>query len=63
MDRYGRRMYFERLCELRDAYGRLGSDDTTSAIAIDAMIEQAVELLERPASALIVMLDGGRETA
>jgi hypothetical protein len=63
MDRYARRKFFERLCELRDDYGRLGSDDTTSVIAIETMIERAVELLERPASPLIVMLEGGRETA
>jgi hypothetical protein len=63
MDRYARRKFFERLCELRDDYGRLGPDDTTSVITIETMVELAVELLERPASPLIVMLDGGRETA
>ena len=63
MDRYARRQYFERLCQLREEYGRLGADDTTSVMTIEAVIEHDVELLESPASPLIVMLDGGREPA
>ena len=58
MDRYLRRKFFERLCELRDDYGRLGADDTTSVISITSMIEAAVALLDSPASPLIVMLEG-----
>jgi hypothetical protein len=61
MDRQVRRAYFERLCELRDAYARLGAEDTTSAIPIEAMIERAIRLLERPASPLIVMLERGAQ--
>jgi hypothetical protein len=61
MDRQGRRTYFERLCELRDAYGQLGTDDTTSAISVETMIERAVRLLEQPASPLIVMLERGTQ--
>jgi hypothetical protein len=63
MDRQTRRAYFERLCKLRDDYGRLGADDTTSAISVEAMIERAIRLLERPSSPLIVMLDGGAQSA
>ena len=63
MDRLSRRTYFERLCELRDSYGRLAEADTTSVISIEAMIEEAIRLLERPASPLIVMLDRGAQSA
>ena len=63
MDRQTRRTYFEKLCKLRDDYGRLGADDTTSAISIEAMIERAIRLLERPSSPMIVMLDGGAQSA
>jgi hypothetical protein len=63
MDRQTRRTYFERLCELRDAYGRLGTDDTTCVISIEAMITLTIRLLERPASPLIVMLDQGAQSA
>jgi hypothetical protein len=57
MDRYGRRKYFERLCELRDRYGELGPDDTTGVISIEDMVELAASLLDRPASPLIAILD------
>ena len=63
MDRATRRAYFDRLCELRDEYGRLADSDTTSVISIEAMIEEAIDLLERPASPLIVMLDRGAQSA
>jgi hypothetical protein len=63
MDRQTRRKYFERLCELRDLYGLRGADDYTSVISIEAMIEHAIELLERPASPLVVMLDSGAQNA
>ena len=62
MDRYGRRKYFERLCELRDRYRELGPDDTRSVISIETMIERAGRLLDQPASPLIAMVDQ-RESA
>jgi hypothetical protein len=61
MDRQGRRAYFERLCDLRNTYETLGADDTTSVISIEAMIEQAIDLLERPSSPLIMILEGRPE--
>ena len=48
MDRQARRTYFERLCNLRNSYETLGTDDTTSVISIEAIIEHAISLLERP---------------
>jgi hypothetical protein len=62
MDRQTRRKYFERLCELRDDYGRLGAEDNVSVISIAAIIKHAVDLLERPTSPMIVMLDGGQQS-
>jgi hypothetical protein len=61
MDRQGRRAYFERLCDLRNTYETLGTDDTTGIISIEAMIEQAIDLLERPSSPLIMILEGRPE--
>jgi hypothetical protein len=61
MDRQGRRAYFERLCDLRNTYEALGADDTTSVISIEEMIEQAICLLERPSSPLIMILEGQPE--
>jgi len=61
MDRQGRRAYFERLCDLRTTYEALGADDTTSVISIEAMIEQAIDFLERPSSPLIMILEGRPE--
>jgi hypothetical protein len=61
MDRQGRRAYFERLCDLRNTYAALGADDTTSVISIEDMIEQAICLLERPSSPLIMILEGQPE--
>ena len=63
MDRQARRTYFERLCQLRDAYSRKGADDTTSVISIEATIDHAIRLIEQPTSPLIVMLDGGAQSA
>jgi hypothetical protein len=57
MDRYNRRIFFDRLCELREAYGRLGPDDTTSAITVEAMIVRGRALLARRGSPLVLMLD------
>jgi hypothetical protein len=62
MDRQTRRKYFERLCELRDDYGRLGEEDIVGVISIEAVVEHAVNLLERPSSPMIVMLDGGQQS-
>ena len=49
MDRYTRRQYFEGLCRMRDDYGSLGADDTTSCISIEDVIALAIDLLEQPA--------------
>jgi hypothetical protein len=61
MDRQARRTYFERLCNLRNSYESLGTDDTTSVISIEAIIEHAISLLEQPSSPMIVMLEGSPE--
>ena len=53
MDRYSRRQHFESLCSLREAYGRLGADDTTTCISIEDVIAYAIDLLERPDEAAI----------
>lgn len=63
MNRQQRREHFERLCGLRDDYGRLGPDDTTSVITLEAMIEQAIRLLEAPRARLLVVLDDGSRAA
>ena len=62
MNRYERREHFERLCQLRDRYARLGPSDTRSAITIEAMIERSIKLLERPMSALVVLNDGSAQS-
>ena len=56
MDRQTRRKYFERLCELRDDYGRLGAEDNVSVISIEAIIEHA----KQQRCDLIVMASHGR---
>ena len=61
MDRQARREQFEKLCQLRDRYQRLRPIDTRNAITIEAMIERATQLLERPMSALIVLNDGSSQ--
>ena len=40
MSRYERRQYFDRLCELRDGYGR-DSDDTRGVLSIEDAIAYA----------------------
>jgi hypothetical protein len=57
MDRYARRQYFERICQLRDRYAQLGPADTTSAITIEAMIARACRLLDRPLPPILVVSD------
>ncbi len=57
MDRQTRRKYSERLCELRDGYGRLGADDTTGVISIEAMIALANDLFDTRQSPLIAVVD------
>lgn len=57
MDRHGRREYFERICQLRDRYARLGPADTTTVITIDAMIGRANRLMERPVPPLLIVSD------
>ena len=63
MDRQTRRTYFERLCDLRDDYGRLDVDDITGIISIEAMISLANSLFDRPVSPLIAMFDQGAPRA
>jgi hypothetical protein len=58
MNRYERREHCERLCQLRDRYAQMGPKDTTGVITIEAMMERAIRLLERPTSALIALNDG-----
>jgi hypothetical protein len=57
MDRQARRTYFDRLCALRETYRELGPDDTRSVISIEAMLERAARLLDRPASPLIATIE------
>jgi hypothetical protein len=63
MDRQTRRTYFERLCDLREDYGRLGADDIKGVISVEGMIELANRVFDRPASQLIKMLEGGAKSA
>jgi hypothetical protein len=63
MDKYTRRVWFERLCDLRDAYGRLGREDTTSVISIEAMIARSRRLMSRAESPLVATLEEERRTA
>lgn len=63
MDKYTRRVWFERLCDLRDAYGRLGREDTTSVISIEAMIARSRHLMIRAESPLVATLEEERRTA
>lgn len=41
MSRYERRIYFERLVELRRAYATLGDDDRTAVLSIDEVVAWA----------------------
>jgi hypothetical protein len=63
MDRYTRRVYFERLCELRESYKHLGPEDTTATISIETAIIRGRALLVRRGSPLVLMLEGGQKTA
>jgi hypothetical protein len=47
MDRYARRQHFERLCSLRDAYGRRDALDTMAIISIEDVIAYAIDLLDQ----------------
>jgi len=57
MDRRLRREYFERICQLRARYPRLGRADTTSVITIEAMIARANRLMDQAVSPLIMVSD------
>jgi len=51
MSRYERKIYFERLVELRLTYATLGDDDRTVAMTIDEAVDWAErELASTPAS-------------
>jgi flagellar biosynthesis regulator FlaF len=63
MDKYTRRVWFERLCDLRDAYKGLGREDTTSVISIEAMIDRSRRLMIRTESPLVATLEEERRTA
>lgn len=63
MDKFARRVWFERLCDLRDAYGRLGREDTTSAISIEAMIARSRTLMNRAESPLVAPIEQEQRTA
>jgi flagellar biosynthesis regulator FlaF len=63
MDKYTRRVWFERLCDIRDAYKRLGREDTTSVISIEAMIDRSRRLMIRTESPLVATLEEERRTA
>jgi len=63
MDKFTRRVWFERLCDLRDTYGRLGREDTTSAISIVAMIARSRTLMNRAESPLVATLEQEQRTA
>ncbi|HEX5824646.1 MAG TPA: hypothetical protein VFY18_09340 [Candidatus Limnocylindrales bacterium] len=62
MDRYARREFFERICQLRDRHARLGPADTTSVITIEAMILRAGKLMDRPLPPMIMVGDGNPTT-
>jgi hypothetical protein len=46
MNRYERRMFFERLCELREQYDTRGNDDAVGSHTIDDVITHAEATLE-----------------
>lgn len=62
MDRQTRREYFERICERRDSYARLGPADTTSVITIEAMIARASRMLVQPVDRPTVVRDADPAT-
>ena len=57
MDRYLRREYFERICQLRDRYAQLGQAETTGVITIEAMVARATRLMDRPIPPLLMVTD------
>ena len=57
MDRYARKIYFDRLYALREAYRELGPDDTRVVISVEAMLERAARMLDQAASPLITTLE------
>lgn len=57
MDRQSRRAMFERLYDLRKAYGQMGPDDTTSVISIEAMIARSIKLLDDPTIVVAIPTD------
>lgn len=57
MDRYLRREYFERICQLRDRYAQLGQADTTGVITIEAMVARASKLMDRPVPPVLMVSD------
>ena len=63
MDKFARRIWVERLCDLRDAYGRLGREDTTSAISIEAMVARSRTLMNRAESPLVATIEQEQRTA
>lgn len=44
--RWERAEFLNRLCELRDAYGRRGPDDRESSVTLDALLEQLPAIWE-----------------
>ena len=63
MDRYARRQHFERLCQLRDRYARLGPDDTVWIITIEDVIAWANDELEADDVAQFVAEDRRADAA
>jgi hypothetical protein len=57
MDRYMRRQYFERICQLRDRYAQLDRSETTGVITIEAMVARASKLMDRPVPPLLMVSD------
>ena len=57
MDRYMRRQYFERICQLRDRYAQLDRSETTGVITIEAMIARASRLMDRPVPPVLTVTD------
>ena len=51
MSRYERRVWFDRLCELRDAHRSLGTDDTMAVMSISEALDWATGRLGEPADA------------
>jgi hypothetical protein len=52
MSKYERRMFFERLCELRDAYEARGDEDALGSHAVDDVVRDAALALDAIEAAL-----------